>query len=791
MSTSLASQARPFLADVGYDPDHLVPDYVYTSRSDDGSLVNSRADLVAFGGTPHTMRTACLSVVECESRTSEADTYSKLRFLTAPFAIVGAESSVQLWSIAKGKQPRPVEEAPRDSWARSFRSRLADLSPDSILRAKRGDIQLDFVDPELVSWAERVAGDALTKRLESLLADALKRLPKGHAGRPAAQKSILRLVFNLFACRVLEDIGVIDTAKSPIESLKLAHLRFSQNIDPAVVDSQYLSKSLIQDVYSSLRGQFAFASLTTEMLGHAYENALVSAKFRKERGIYYTPRSITDYILKHLPIESIPEQERLLLDPCCGSGSFLLAGFERLGALLPDSRTAPQRHQYLRTRIVGRDIDDFAIEVASLSLVLADVHNRNGWKIAEGDVSRITVAAIGRRPTIVVTNPPFREVKECGVRREFAADTLVRLIDVTAAEGLIGIVLPQSMLDSRTGAEARAAVLQNCDILELSTFPGGVFDSNADSTVLLLRKRSTGKDNREHPAIVTVRELRNRDLSAFRSNGIFTRTYSVDTTDWIEDSANRYTVSPLSNTWRTLRAGSRRLGDVADIRSGLQLHKDDVRSVADKKRPGDVPFVDRLNVMRPFALLSTSGLRKTRWLRYGDHLRRRCDRAIFDAAKVLINSNRNPGSTWRIVAATAPEGLFFSDNFHGVIPKRDAGVSFEQIVAVLNSPVANAWFDAHCRKRKIVQSILRDLPFPNFDGVAASRVATVVRELEAAIVAKWREAEEGLFYDALIDTSDTAVLLSEVDSLVFEAYGLGREERRAIEKLVGSDRRPS
>jgi len=126
-----------------------------------------------------------------------------------------------------------------------------------------------------------------------------------------------------------------------------------------------------------------------------------------------------------------------------------------------------------------------------------------------------------------------------------------------------------------------------------------------------------------------------------------------------------------------------------------------------------------------------------------------------------------------------------------VIPKRDAGVSFEQIVAVLNSPVANAWFDAHCRKRKIVQSILRDLPFPNFDGVAASRVATVVRELEAAIVAKWREAEEGLFYDALIDTSDTAVLLSEVDSLVFEAYGLGREERRAIEKLVGSDRRPS
>ncbi len=791
MSAELANQARSFLEGAGYDADDLVPGYSFTSRRDDGSLVNDRADLVAFGDEPHSMQTACVSVVEPAPTTSVADTVSRLRFLTAPLAIVGAESSVELWSIRTHLEPKPLQTAPRAAWPDAFRGRLADLSPDSILQAKRGDTQLEFVDAELGTWAERITGDALTKLLEFLLAGALKQLPASYSTRPAAHEAIVRLVFNLFACRILEDKDIIDVAADPANSLRSANRRFSENIGIDVVDSPYLSPSLVHDVHSQLRERFAFASLTTDMLGHAYENALVSVKLRRERGIYYTPHSITRYILDRLPIESIPQESRYLLDPCCGSGSFLLAGFERLASLLPDSWTPARRHQYLRARIVGRDIDDFAREIASLSLVLADIHNRNGWNVREGDVKQITVEAVGKRPTIVVTNPPFKEIKEAGTRRELAADTLVTLIDLAAKGGLIGIVLPQSMLDSRAGQGARATVLEACDILELSTFPGGVFHSNADSVVLLLRKRTSPSGLAKRAGVVTVHELRNKDLAAFKSRGIFTRTYSVDTADWAGDPHKRFIVSPLSDTWKKLEASCVRLSQVADIRNGLQIKKTDATSVTDRKRPGDVPFVDRLNVLRPFALLTTSGLRQTRWLQYGDQLHRPRDRAIFDVAKVLVNSTRNPGSTWRFVAAAAPEGLFFFENFHGVIPKPDAAVSIEQIVAVLNSPVANAWFDAHSRKRKIVQHILRDLPFPTFDGPAASRVTAAVQALEKAIIAKWQQAEEGLFYDGLMDTPDTALLLSEIDTLVYDGYGLSRVERRAIDKLMSRDRRPS
>ena len=167
MSAELTIQARPFLKEAGYDSDHLISDYAFTARLDDGSLVNNRADLVAFGDTPHTMRTACVSVVEAASTTSAADTVSKLRFLTAPLAIVGAGSSVELWSIRRHLEPKPLRTASRTKWPSEFRSRLADLSPETILEAKRGETQLEFVDAELGSWAERITGDALTKLLES------------------------------------------------------------------------------------------------------------------------------------------------------------------------------------------------------------------------------------------------------------------------------------------------------------------------------------------------------------------------------------------------------------------------------------------------------------------------------------------------------------------------------------------------------------------------------------------------------------------------------------------------
>ena len=53
--------------------------------------------------------------------------------------------------------------------------------------------------------------------------------------------------------------------------------------------------------------------------------------------------------------------------------------------LLPPGWQEPRR-DYLRRRLHGLEIEPFALEIARLSLTLADVPNPNGWALTEGDM---------------------------------------------------------------------------------------------------------------------------------------------------------------------------------------------------------------------------------------------------------------------------------------------------------------------------------------------------------------------------------------------------------------------
>jgi hypothetical protein len=741
------------------------------------------------------MRTACVSIFTAQSDPDRNERLQRLRFLASPVAIVNTGTAVELWAIRRDTEPTKLGQADSRQWQVGLRSRIQELSPESLLLSKFGGYQLDFVDAGLIEWAERITEQTLTTLIEDVLRIALSQTlntgkeslqPKNQSFR----QSVLMLVFQLFACRVLEDKGVIDLHETPEASLRAANNRFSNNIDPDILLSPDLNPTLISIVFEQLRTRFAFASLTTEMLGHVYENALVTPELRRENGIYYTPRIITSYILNRLPVESLPHESRVLVDPCCGSGSFLLAGFDRLTALLPTDWTSARKHQYLRARLIGMDTDEFAVETAVLSLVVRDPLNRNGWQVLRRDVQDLQPPSSGPRPTIIVTNPPFKEIKEGGTRKEFAAEVLIRAIETLAPGGLMGIVLPQSILDSRAGSEARGEARRRCDILEIVTLPGGLFYSNADTAVLVMRKKTArGALSSFSPSVVTVRELHSQDLPRFRSGAGFTATYSVEVEKLGTDAEHRFILSPLAPLWERLEGKCRRLDDIATIRSGLQINKTDSQSVSERQRKGDVEFVNRLDVLRPYALLLGIGAHKRLWLRYGQQLRRMADQQLFDSSKVLLSSNRNPGTAWRLVAAPAPPGLYFSDNFHGLTPKPD-GPSVYVITAILNGPLANAWFHAHNRKRKIVHGALGELPIPNIDAPTAKDIERIARRLEKAVVASARQADEGLFYDGSIDSTAVSTLVVELDDVICNAYLLSSSERRALDLFMANERRP-
>ena len=237
------------------------------------------------------------------------------------------------------------------------------------------------------------------------------------------------------------------------------------------------------------------------------------------------------------------------------------------------------------TRILGFDIDEMAREIAGLSLVLADPYNKNGWRIRDHDATQPSVSDLGQRPTIIATNPPFLEVKGRGERHELSSEIIARLVDLAADNGLLAVVTPQSLLESRAGEKTRKSIIGKCDLLEIDVLAGGLFYSGAETAVLLMRKRPK-LQSQSMVSVATVREVRSRDVSAFRELGAFTRTYSVEPSLWREDRDMRFVLSPLSDIWRNLESHGRPLGSLAEVRNGLQVKTDDKRSVSIERRDG-------------------------------------------------------------------------------------------------------------------------------------------------------------------------------------------------------------
>jgi len=100
---------------------------------------------------------------------------------------------------------------------------------------------------------------------------------------------------------------------------------------------------------------------------------------RKSQGIYYTPKYIVEYLIKETLGEVLKKTKPKelakikILDPACGSGSFLTAAYDKILETL--TKQNPQtslfaKFDILKENIFGVDLDAQAVEIAQLNLLL-------------------------------------------------------------------------------------------------------------------------------------------------------------------------------------------------------------------------------------------------------------------------------------------------------------------------------------------------------------------------------------------------------------------------------------
>ena len=184
------------------------------------------------------------------------------------------------------------------------------------------------------------------------------------------------------------------------------------------IDDKIL-KDIIRRLYYP-ESPYEFSVLSADILGNIYEQflgkvirltaghrAVVEEKpeVKKAGGVYYTPAYIVDYIVKNtvgkLCDGKTPRQlsKLRILDPACGSGSFLIGAYTSILNYHRDWYVGdgPKKHtkeiyqgpggQWLLTtqekkrillnNIYGVDIDSQAVEVTKLSLLLKVLEGEN------------------------------------------------------------------------------------------------------------------------------------------------------------------------------------------------------------------------------------------------------------------------------------------------------------------------------------------------------------------------------------------------------------------------------
>jgi len=187
---------------------------------------------------------------------------------------------------------------------------------------------------------------------------------------------------NLFAKHACEDWEEYDKSMEKVIDMLYGN-------DVYEYDFKEIPADILGGVYESYLGYIAQNPIKVDVKGKSgklleYEDKkdikLKSRKKRKEQGIYYTPKYIVDYIVKETlgkkleEIKSIHELKQLkILDPACGSGSFLTKALEAINDKYKDFSSPGNQDtkaQIILENIHGVDLDPQAVELAKLNLLI-------------------------------------------------------------------------------------------------------------------------------------------------------------------------------------------------------------------------------------------------------------------------------------------------------------------------------------------------------------------------------------------------------------------------------------
>lgn len=246
----------------------------------------------------------------------------------------------------------------------------------------------------------------------------------------------------------------------------------------------------------------------TDVLGVIYQSIIREGK-KSSLGSYYTPRNLVDSMIEDNIVDS-----GKLLDPCCGTGQFLLR--------MAESVEDPER-------IWGGDIDGVAVRITRINLFLY-YHNRD---FTPNIFHQNTLLDWSEKDfSLIATNPPWgakidkkthKQLKKIYPEiesKESFSYFIALALRILKSDGIYTFVLPESILYVKNHKDIRSKLLNSTRLTYI--YSGGRMFKKVFSSVIrmdgkksrpLLDSLTIIEDNREKFSV-------NQDRFRINSNSI-------------------------------------------------------------------------------------------------------------------------------------------------------------------------------------------------------------------------------------------------------------------------------
>ena len=252
--------------------------------------------------------------------------------------------------------------------------------------------------------------------------------------------------------------------------------------------------------------------------------------FKGKMGQFFTPREIIRFCVKMLN----PETDKLLLDPACGSGGFLLNAMDFVRDLSreehPDDETEQYRmwHDFAKDNMYGIEINDQIARVCKMNMIIHDDGHTNVISTdALRDIREITAVHGKFKPgkfDLILTNPPFGAMVKKSEKPYLSKYNLGEgknnqkteilfiercLTFLKSGTGKMAIVLPDGILTNSSLQYVRDFIMEKSQILAVVSLPQFAFShfgAGVKSSLVFVRKKKENAQTENYPIFMAIAE---------------------------------------------------------------------------------------------------------------------------------------------------------------------------------------------------------------------------------------------------------------------------------------------